>query len=227
LQDGTVVEVRAKSGFMESMDFANMEFFEYLTETIPRKSGSYGYFLNNLQLFTEPIPRVLWPGKPVGAPIKLYNLVDYGTPIGMTNSLPGEGWAQAGYFGVVLWCGLWGLVLGSVYSRFARGRQGNFDVALYFAFLPIFVVAYRDGLLLTIARTGVFYLAPVLAWALAAKAMNIADPSRLPLRGRRQAVSATPVIEPRVVPPPRSRRPEGGPIVPRAGRRRGGTQPAE
>ncbi len=223
VDDGKVIAVEEQQGFMESMDFANLEFLEYLTETIPRKTGTYGLFLDNLQVITEPVPRKFWPGKPVGAPIKLYNLFDYGRPFGMTYSLPGNGWAQGGYFGVVLWCGLWGMALGAIYTRFARGMQGNFAVALYFSFLPIFVIAFRDGQLLTIARTAVFYLSPILLWMLLSRAMGIHETlRRLVVLPRRTLPKApldrrTPPREPAL--PPRARRasPEGG-IVPRAWR---------
>lgn len=227
VSDGQVIAIEEKSGFMESMDFGNLEFTEYLTETIPGKTGTHGWFVNNLQLFTEPIPRKWWPDKPVGAPIKLYNLFEFGRPFGMTNSLPGEGWAQAGYFGVVVWCGLWGMALGAVYSRFARGEQSNFAVALYFSFLPIFVIAFRDGQLLTVVRTAVFYLSPILLWALAARAMGVSDLlSRGAVLTRRTRSTAPPArrTSPRTpsgepVPPPRAHRaPAGERIVPRAWR---------
>ena len=218
VQDGQVVEVSESAGLLQSMDFANFEFFEYIVETVPRKTGTFGYFVDNLQVFTEPVPRALWPGKPIGAPIKLFNLFNHGSPYGMTYSLPGEGWLQAGYLGVALWCGLWGLVLGAIYTRFARGRQGNFDVALYFAFLPIFVVAYRDGTLITVLRTAVFYLSPVLVWHLAAQALGVRSPHEIARRwARSQTRSWT-------TPPGlgslRSRRTASEDIVPRAWRRR-------
>jgi len=223
VDDGKVIAVEDQQGFMESMDFANLEFLEYLTETIPRKTGTYGLFLDNLQVLTEPIPRKFWPGKPVGAPIKLYNLMDYGRPFGMTYSLPGNGWAQGGYFGVALWCGLWGMALGAIYSRFARGMQGNFAVALYFSFLPIFVIAFRDGQLLTIVRTAVFYLSPILLWLLVARAMGIHETLRRLVVLPRRTFPKAPLVR-RTLPrepalPPRARRPsqEGG-IVPRAWR---------
>lgn len=209
---GQSVELEKKWDFIESMDWANLEFFEYMVETVPRKTGTYGYFVDNLQIFTEPIPRKLWRNKPVGAPIKLYNLFDYGFPIGMTQSLPGYGWGQAGYVGVIAWCGLWGLVLGAVYARFARGRQGNFEVAAYFAFLPIFVIAFRDGLLITVIRNGVFYLAPVVLWYFAARALDIPNPHEAIRRRQRRARAAVPTE-------PRARRAaRSAEIVPRAWR---------
>ena len=219
LDEGRVVAIEEKSGFMESMDFANLEFLEYLVETVPGKTGTYGYFLDNLQILTEPIPRKFWPGKPVGAPIKLFNLFEYGRPFGGTYSLPGEGWLQAGYFGVIVWCGLWGLTLGAIYSRFARSAQSNFAIAMYFSFLPIFVVAFRDGLLLSVVRTAVFYLSPILLWSLAASVLGVRfPPPRLSILARRTGSERrTAPREP--VPPPRARRaPAGGTIVPRAWR---------
>jgi oligosaccharide repeat unit polymerase len=223
VSSGEISDVRARWGFMETMDFGNMEFFEYVVRTVPRETGTFGYFVDNLQIFTEPIPRKLWPGKPVGAPIKMFNLMDYGNPVGITYSLPGYGWAQAGYLGVVIWCGLWGLALGAVYARFARSGQGSFAVAAYFSFLPIFVIAFRDGQLLTILRTGVFYMSPVALWYLAARALGSAGPVKQAVRARRQLTRTTPAAD---APSPR-RRSLAAQVVPRAWRRRGPAQPAE
>lgn len=55
------------------MHWANMEFLDNV-ETVPRRTGTYGFFGDNPQAFTEPIPRKLWKDKPVGAPIKMLNL---------------------------------------------------------------------------------------------------------------------------------------------------------
>lgn len=221
--NGHIVEVQEDTTFMGSMDFANQEFFEFIVQTVPEKTGTYGYFVDSLQVFTEPIPRQLWKNKPVGAPIKMFNLFEHGYPIGLTYSLPGHGWAQAGYFGVVFWCALWGWTLGWVYSRFARGSQGNFEVAAYFAFLPLFIIAFRDGGLVTVFRNGLFYLAPVVAWVLAARALGIPSPQDLARRAgsRRRASAASPPS------PPRRRQPAQPQIVPRAWRGRGGPQAAE
>jgi hypothetical protein len=217
LNQGEVIRVEKRWDFVESMDWANLEFFEYVATVVPRQTGTYGYFIDNLQVFTEPIPRKYWKDKPVGAPIKMFNLFSYGKPVGMTYSLPGYGWAQGGYLGVIVWCGLWGLALGAIYTRFARSRQGTFAVAAYFAFLPIFVIAFRDGQLLTILRTGVFYLAPVALWYLAARALGIPE-ARVPVPAvRRSGIDPTPA----------RRRVRSDDIVPRAWRRRPPVQPAE
>lgn len=161
-QSGQQSEVRAR--FMEGMDWGNLEFFEYIVYVVPKRSGTYDYFLGNLQLFTEPVPRALWSGKPIGPPIQRVNLVDYGRPYGMTRSVPGEGWYAWGWFGVVIWCGLWGLALGRIYRGFVQGPQNALHTAAYMVFLPILILAYRDGSLVTVFRQGLFYFFPVLVW---------------------------------------------------------------
>lgn len=160
-QDATYLTQRDEA-FLARMDFANLEMLEYLTATVPAKTGTYEYFVNQLQIFTEPVPRSLWPDKPVGQPIRLFNLFDYGYPVGMTRSLPGEGWTQLGYLGVVIWCALWGGVLGTLYDRFARSRQNPVQVYAYFALLSLMIVCFRDGLLISVLRYSIFAFAPLL-----------------------------------------------------------------
>lgn len=159
--------------FLEGMDFANMEYLEYVIYVVPQRSHSYSYFAETLQLFTEPVPRVLWPGKPIGPPIKFFSMFDYGFPIGATWSLPGVGWMGLGWPGVVFLCGLWGYGLGWIYRRFVESDQSTFKVAAYMCFMPIMVVAFRDGLIVTIFREAIFYLAPVVLWMAIARAFNV------------------------------------------------------
>jgi hypothetical protein len=68
--DNTVQEstshVDKTDAFLEDMDLGNMEMFELLVYAIPQRTHTYSYFLDNLQVFTEPIPRMWWKGKPAG-----------------------------------------------------------------------------------------------------------------------------------------------------------------
>jgi hypothetical protein len=155
---------RNNERFLEGMDFANMEFFEYLVYTIPQRTHTYGYFLDTLQIFTEPVPRVLWRGKPVGAPFNRIFLLDYGRAVGMTRSLPGQGWYSLGWLGVFIWCGLWGYGLGWIYRRYVESDQGAFKTTAYMIFVPILIIAFRDGQLITVFRQGLFFFAPVVMW---------------------------------------------------------------
>jgi len=71
----------------DNPDFANFEFLSFLLWAVPERSHTYTYFTQYLQLFTEPIPRILWRDKPIGAPIKMVNLNDYGNFIGLTPAI--------------------------------------------------------------------------------------------------------------------------------------------
>lgn len=172
---GETVEQRGgyEAKWLEGMDFGNMEYFEFIVYAVPQRSGEYGYFLNNLQLFTEPVPRVLWPEKPAGAPFSNIKLFDYGYPIGMTRSLPGEGWYSLGWIGVIVWCGLWGAMLGWLYRRWADSDQSTLKTLAYLLFLPSLVISYRDGTLLTMARQNLWFLGPIILAALLARGFNV------------------------------------------------------
>lgn len=159
--------------WLEGMDFANLEYFEYLVHVIPGRTGTYGYFLNNLQVFTEPIPRVLWPDKPIGPPIQLYQLFDYGYPIGMTNSLPGEGWAQLGWAGIVIWCGLAGWFFGWVYRKFQRKEHNGLALLAYLLFLGNSIIVFRDGIVLSLLKTNLFVLIPLILMAVLRRLFGI------------------------------------------------------
>lgn len=160
---------------LESMDYANMEFCEFIVHAVPKRTGTYGFFLSNLQLLTEPIPRVLWPGKPVGAPIRRISFQDYGTPTGMSLSVPGEGWLDAGWIGVALWTAFFAWAYGWLYNAYVRSDQSRIKTALFLILLPISLQTFRDGVLLTVAKSSFFPLLPVVLWALFAR---VAAPAR-------------------------------------------------
>ncbi|MBC2664452.1 oligosaccharide repeat unit polymerase [Novosphingobium flavum] len=195
LDDTSTIEVRDLGlQFMEGMDFGNMEYFEYLVYVVPQRSGTYDYFLDNLQVFTEPVPRILWTGKPIGEPFRQIELFQYGFPIGMTRSLPGEGWYALGWLGVLIWCGLWGYGLGWIYNRFAKGSQTTLATAAYMVFLPILIVALRDGILLTIVREAGAYLMPIFIWHLLARYFGIPSAARITaMLARQRGGQASPV----------------------------------
>jgi hypothetical protein len=154
----------AELRFMEGMDTGNLEYLEFIVYAIPERTGTYGYFVGLLQIFTEPIPRVLWPNKPVGEPIRMYNLFDVGNPAGMTSSLPGQGWANLGWAGVLLWCGLFGAAWGWFYEQFARRSSSSLRMLAYLTFLPLSILFFRDGGLLTILRFGLFLAIPLIVF---------------------------------------------------------------
>jgi hypothetical protein len=159
--------------FLEGMDFANKEYFEYVVHVVPERSGTYDYFLANLQVFTGPIPRVLWKDKPIGPPITLINFFEYGTPVGFTMTVPGIGWYELGWLGVAIWCAIWGAGTGWLYRRFVTGSQDAIAVSMYIVFLGSLIIAYRDGATVSVLRMVMFYLGPVALLAGVRKAFSI------------------------------------------------------
>lgn len=151
---------------LETMDLANMEFLEMLVWAIPERTGTYDYFVHNLQIFTEPIPRSLWPGKPVGPPIRMYELYRYTTPLGATKSVAGAGWAAAGYVGVIIWAGFFGAVFGWAYRAYARSSRGIAATVAYTTMAAISPIMYRDGSIISILKLVQFYYIPVIALAI-------------------------------------------------------------
>jgi len=188
---------------LEGMDFANLEYLEFIIYVVPERSQSYTWFTEELQLFTEPVPRALWPGKPVGPPIKMFNWLDYGNPWGITSTLAGVGWAGAGWVGVVLYCGLWGYALGWIYRKFATGQQTVFQTAAYMILLSSLIVVLRDGELLTLARQNIFFMAPIVLWMLFARISGVrsaAEVRRLIAARGNSAVAASHVPIARALP---------------------------
>ncbi len=184
--------------FMEGMDFGNLEYFEYIVYVVPQRSHTYDYFLDNLQLFTDPIPRALWKSKPIGAPFNRIYLMDYGFPIGITRSLPGEGWFAMGWIGVFIWCGLWGHGLGYVYRKYVESPQNTIITAAYIVFVPIMIVAFRDGQLVSVAVQSAFFLLPVVIWKTFARLMALPTAQQLRAEARvklRMMRRANPGIE--------------------------------
>ncbi|MGB9187110.1 MAG: hypothetical protein WCB34_03840 [Methylovirgula sp.] len=153
-----------RKGYFDQMDFANLEFLEYIVSIVPDKTRTYDYFLKNLELFTAPVPRILWPGKPIGPPIQLYNINDYGYPIGITWTLVGEGWQDCGYLGVIIWCCFGGALWGLLYRWFVNSKQTRTQIAVYCVLLPISIQWFRDGILITLVKFPFFPLLAILIW---------------------------------------------------------------
>ena len=63
-----------------------------------------------LQALTTPIPRALWPSKPIGSPVQLVNLNEFGDCVGLTLSLAGDVWVSGGWLGVFATIAVVGLI---------------------------------------------------------------------------------------------------------------------
>lgn len=162
---------------LEHMDFASLEYFEYLVYAVPQRTGTYDYFAHVLQIFTEPVPRAIWEDKPVGSPVQHFSLWDYGRPIGMTASMPGIGWMSLGYPGIVIQASIFAFIFGGIYRLLLLRRGGPLARLAYALAIAMTVLGFRDGTLLTLLRTLPFYFGPLL---LALLFVRISRPAGIP-----------------------------------------------
>jgi len=153
---------------LDTLDFANFDYVTFIVNTIPEETGSYRYGAQYLQLFTEPIPRVLWKGKPLGEPIKFYDLNNHGNFLGLSYSLVGDGWSSGGYVGVIMTLFIIGLVLGKYYLYFCKNVDNVNKVLIYFLVYPVLIQLYRDGGI-SIFKFLLFILIPVFLYNLSKK----------------------------------------------------------
>jgi hypothetical protein len=144
-------------------DFANFDFLTYVVSMVPERTGTFTYGTQYLQLFTEPIPRKLWPGKPAGAPIGFFNLNNYGNFIGLTVSLVGDGWMSGGWVGVILTMGVVGALCGLAHRWFWPNTENNLLALVYVMALPMSIQWFRDGGI-SIAKFLFWNLSPLILW---------------------------------------------------------------
>jgi len=147
----------------DTADFANIDYLTYIIDVVPEQSGTYSYFTHYLQIFTEPVPRILWPGKPIGPPINLVNLNDYGNFVGLTTSIIGDGWISAGFIGVAITLGIVGFLTARMHRWFWSGDSSNLKILTYCIFVPLTIQWYRDGGI-SITKFMLLTMGPVFLW---------------------------------------------------------------
>jgi len=147
----------------DTQEFANFDFLYFILQVVPERTETFTYGTQYLQLFTEPIPRKLWPGKPAGAPIGFFNLNNYGDFLGLTPSLVGDGWMSGGWVGVIITVGLVGWLLGLAHRWFWRNAGNNFAALFYMIGIAMLPQWYRDGGI-SIAKFFFWNLSPLILW---------------------------------------------------------------
>jgi len=148
----------------DTLDFANFDYLAYIVDVVPEKTRRYSYGVQHLQIFTEPIPRAIWKGKPKGPPIRYFDLNNYGNFLGLTVSIVGDGWITFGWIGVCFNMALAGIVLGKMYNWFANNQDNFFVVTFYLICLSVLLQLFRDGSLTQIAKFMLFTQLPVVCW---------------------------------------------------------------
>ena len=187
----------------DTCDFANFDYLTFVVAVVPRMNGTYTYGAQYLQLFTEPIPRKLWPGKPLGAPVRTVNLSQYGNFFGFTVSVPGDAWMSGGWVGLIITVGLFGWLWG----RFHRWFWANIDrplcAMIYLIALALSPQQFRDGGIISMAKFSLWNLSPLILWAGLSWLMGsrlVPAESRLLPRGVRLRFRTPVAFGPRPVP---------------------------
>lgn len=147
----------------DTQEFANFDFLCFVIAAVPDRTGTYTYGAQYLQLFTEPIPRKLWKGKPAGAPVRLFNLNAYGNFLGLTPTLTGDGWMSGGWVGVIVTMGLVGVALGLAHRWFWTNAHQNMAALFYLVALAMTPQWFRDGGI-SIAKFLFWNLFPLVVW---------------------------------------------------------------
>ena len=129
----------------DTQEFANFDYLCYVVKLVPDRTGTFTYGTQYLQLFTEPIPRKLWPGKPLGSPIGMFSLNQYGNFVGLTVSFPGDAWMTGGWIGLLIVMGLLGLALGRAHRWFWAHSSNPICALFYLVALAMLPNWYRDG----------------------------------------------------------------------------------
>jgi hypothetical protein len=149
----------------DTVDFANYDYLTFVVAMVPERTGRYSWGVQHLQLFTEPIPRALWKGKPVGAPVPYFNLNNYGNFLGLTVTMAGDGWMSGGWIGVIITAGILGLLLGLAHRWFWRtARRDNILGLIYIFGLAMLLQQYRDGGIVSIAKFLLWSWLPLVVW---------------------------------------------------------------
>jgi hypothetical protein len=159
---GAALAEKWKSKY-DGPDFANFDFLTFIIAVVPERTGMYTYGSQYLTLFTEPIPRKLWPGKPVGAPVRSFNLNQYGNFIGMTLTLPGDGWMSGGWLGLGFTMAMAGGILGLFHRRFWGNSGDHMKTLAYLVGLAMLPQWFRDGGI-SIAKFLFWNLSPLVLW---------------------------------------------------------------
>ncbi|HEX3799017.1 MAG TPA: hypothetical protein VH413_09980 [Verrucomicrobiae bacterium] len=129
----------------DTQDFANYDYLTFILALVPERTHTYTYGVQYLQLFTEPIPRILWRGKPAGAPVETFDISAYGNFIGLTFSLPGDGWCSGGWIGLVITMAIVGGVLGTFHRWFWNHINNPMAAMFYISAMAMILQWYRDG----------------------------------------------------------------------------------
>ena len=146
--------------FLDGLDFANFDYLSYIIAHVPSASGTFTWGTQYLQIFTEPIPRLWWPDKPVGPPIVFFDLNSFGNFVGLTTSTLGDGWLTIGFPGAMIAQYLYGNFFGKAYKWYEINKNSTLATIIYLTIASLFIQLFRDGGILSVLKFILFTTFP-------------------------------------------------------------------
>lgn len=123
-------------------DLSTYEYLVYVVKFVPQNTG-WSYGTQYLKLFTMPIPRMLWPNKPIET--STVELNGHGNFIGAVTSVVGDMYLNAGWITVALGMLLLGSLLGGLHRIYQNHRDVRWVGIVYALALSLLPLYYRDG----------------------------------------------------------------------------------
>ena len=112
-EDGAVeVKVSAWERILSGKDANMLDGLELVQQVYPEMLD-YGYGMEHLEILTRPIPRAIWPDKPVGGYMNKLKMFDKGSAgtLGISPSLFGSFYGEGGIIGIIGFSAVYGIAL--------------------------------------------------------------------------------------------------------------------
>lgn len=162
--------------YIGGTDLADIRIFVLITnaygEYLPLKYGE-----TFLRLVTQLIPRALWADKPYDLGVEIGRLFASGSLSGTPPGFMGEMYMNFSYFGVVIGCGVLGLVLAAFYRNWIMERLNVVGIVFYAILIPRIFIAVSS----TFANVALTLLITLVSAAIALRfSVIIEKPSPAP-----------------------------------------------
>jgi oligosaccharide repeat unit polymerase len=147
-----------REDFLEANDVNFVDGMVMLTQVYPEHLN-YAWGGEHLEILLRPIPRSLWPNKPKGSWVQKWankvNSDEFST--GISPSIFGSFYAEAGVIGVVVFSLLYGFGLGQIYNWSLRFRSSLRTVIKAIVIASAFAVIRGGDLAGTVAFLGMSF----------------------------------------------------------------------
>jgi hypothetical protein len=135
----------------------NLDVICKIIEAFPRQHRFLGLEVPYLAII-RPIPRALWPGKPMGMTVSIEEVFGEkgaGEDYTVAASIVGESYMMGGVFAVLATCAVCGLLAGW-WNQFASARSSEFGILVYASGFFAAVITMRSLLVFTTALLPTF-----------------------------------------------------------------------